>query len=462
MTSSGHWWPWAALVASVVFLAAGQFWLAPHYGWWNDEVYSLWASDPTGPAQRLTGDSNPPLYYFLLRLARIIASDPRVAMLLVNGGALLASCGFVLATARARARPERAALVCAWFIASGVTMFFFQESRAFFLGACLGLVAAWMATLHLEGTQPKRWALILAATGTAAAFTHFYAGLLTGCLGAALVAYGLAAGRRELVAPGLVLGIASTLAFALWFGVASQPLTRISWIRFTFAEVRDALWVVRSLTVGPAWMLLPIGAVFALGAMQKSLRPHLIVFAVASALFVVLPLLISLKTPIIVGRYWCVGLALLAIPIALVVDVLRANHRALQRAGVALAALCAMSAAGFGLATTHRFLIDEPVWSFADLVGVSARNCGPHSVSVPGFEHLYATASGLPVSTFVAPARSPPQRSPGCRIVAWAEDVPADVDAIPDMLAFVGLPATEENLQLERTRTGFVLFRETR
>ena len=37
------------------------------------------------------------------------------------------------------------------------------------------------------------------------------------------------------------------------------------------------------------------------------MRTHLRVFAIAGVLFTLLPLLASLKTPIVVGRYWMIG-----------------------------------------------------------------------------------------------------------------------------------------------------------
>lgn len=454
-----RWWAWAALAASVVFFAAGQAWLSPHYGWWHDEIYSMWASAPTSPWDRVVADSNPPGYFLLLRLARMIVGDVRIAVMLISVLSIAGAVAFVVRTGRAAGHLDAALLASALFIASGVTMFFSQEARAFLLGACIGLVAVWTAALSLLGKRPNGWQFILALAGAAAALTHFYAALLAGCVGAALVAYGLVGRKRELIAPGLVLGAASSIVFGVWFLMASGRLDRIEWITFSLAEVRSAIWVVRSLTVGPAWALVPVAMVFGYGAvMRQDLRPMLAVLAFAAALFVLIPVAISFKMPIIVGRYWCVGLSLLAVPLAVMIVDFASTQGRLQRAALALAALCVLIGSVSGLTMTRRFLVEEPTFSFAARVGALAQGCAPTSIVVPDFLKLYATASGLPDAVFRLPDRNAAAPGGSCPVVAWAEEAPPTT-TMAGMLAVVGLPGSGEGLRAERTATGFILLR---
>lgn len=449
-----------ALGGAIIYLIVAQVWLSPSYGWWQDELYSLWVSDPSGPLQRLLFDTNPPLYFFALRLARSVVPDERSAMLAVSALALFSVSALLLTTARTAMRQRCAAIALALFMTSGVTTFFFQEARAFFPAACIGLAASWMVVLLIERKPPRRVGITLALLAAAAAAMHFYAALLTGCLAAGLLAFALFGKRRDLVTPALVLGVSSVVFFGAWFAVAADRTERIGWIVFSMEEVRGALWMVRSFVLGPSWALLLAAPLVVFAALQPRLQPALFAFAVAIALFFSLPILISFKLPIIVGRYWCVGVGLFVTPMALLLDELSTSASRNRMIALGLAALTVLVSIVSGLLIARRFLVAEAVWANAALVRELGRGCGPRTIAVPAYISLYSTASGLPASTFaVSTPAAPVAVGGGCRVVAWAEMVAAEVKE-EDLLPRLGWTRPPGDLRIIRTRTGFVALRD--
>jgi len=68
-----------------------------------------------------------------------------------------------------------------------------------------------------------------------------------------------------------------------------------------------AFWYVKVVTVGPRLLLLFMAVLLSAGLLYKRTRPLVIVFGIAFGLFVLLPVVISLKKPILAGRYWMIG-----------------------------------------------------------------------------------------------------------------------------------------------------------
>lgn len=455
----------AVLGAAFIILAAVQLWLAPGQGWWNDEMFSLWASDPAGGLfTHVASDSNPPLYFIMLQFVRTLFADPRTAVMASSLIILITTSAFVLSISRTPEWRAWGAIAIAAFVVNGVVAFMFQEARAFLLGASIVFAAAWQCMLIVADANAPRRPIALGVLGLLAALTHFYAALALGSLAAGLVGWGVIGRRRDLVIPGLILGASAVLTFGAWYGYASARVANIAWIQFSVDAVREALWYVRSLVLGPAWMVLPLASLFGFAAWRApALRPNLVVLAVAGALFFLLPVLISLKTPIIMGRYWTIGAALM--PIALVLIAREFWSNPAQTRGkliVGAAAGFVFLSAGFGAIGARRLMQVEPVWSGASLVAERAASCAPGSIGVPDQPHLYATASALPENLFVpAPQASAPT---GCAVLGWAEHVlRGDGYSLnapeADLLEMVGVAAPAEGVTIERHASGFVILR---
>ena len=452
----------AALGAGFVILAAVQLWLAPAQGWWNDEVFSLWASDPAaGVFTNVASDSNPPFYFIVLQIVRTPVGDPRTAVMVASTLMLLATSAFVLSISRTPEWRTWAAIAIAAFAVNGVVAFMFQEARAFLLGGCIVFAAAWQSAIMLANAEAPRRLTTLSVLGALAALTHFYAALALGSLAAGLVVWALVARRRDLLIPGLVLGASAVLVFGAWYAYASARVANIAWIEFSFANVRDALWYVRSLALGPAWLAAPLALIVGYAVWRApTIRPSLVVFAIAGALFVLLPILISFKTPIIMGRYWSVGAPLLVVTLVLIArDFWSAPHG--RAVALAIGAFV-LATAAFGAAGARHLMQVEPVWSGAPLVAERGASCAPGSIRVPNQPNLYASASGLPEATFAPLAQA--VGSSDCPVLGWAEHVlRGDGYSLSapeaDLLDMVGVTAPAEGVTIARHASGFVILR---
>jgi hypothetical protein len=453
----------AALGAAFIILAAVQLWLAPGQGWWNDEMFSLWASDPAaGLLTHVASDSNPPLYFIVLQLVRTLFADPRTAVMIASALMLLATSAFTFSISRTQEWRTWAAIAIAAFVVNGVVAFMFQEARAFLLGACIVFAAAWqcMLVVNDEGTPPRP--IALAVLGVLAAMTHFYAALALGSLAGGLVVWSLLGKRRDLLVPGLILGGVAVLTFGAWYAYASARVANIAWIDFSPNAVRAALWYVRSLEIGPNWMALPLVAIFGFAAWKApALRPSLIVLAIAGVLFFALPVLISLKTPIIMGRYWTVGAAFVPIALVLIARAFWSNP-AQGKLVAGAAGAFVLASAVFGAAGARLLMQVEPVWSGASLVAELAASCAPGSVRVPDQPHLYAAASGLAENVFVPFAQT--STPTDCPVLGWAEHVlRGDGYSLnapeAELLELIGVTAPAEGVTIARHPSGYVILR---
>lgn len=452
-----------ALGAAFIVLAAVQLWLAPGQGWWNDEMFSLWASDPAaGLFTNVASDSNPPLYFIVLQFVRTLFADPRVAMMIASALMLVGTGAFVLSISRTPEWRTWAAITFAAFVVNGVVAFMFQEARAFLLGACIVFAAAWQCMLMVNDADAPRRPIALAVLGVLAAMTHFYAALALGSIAGGLVLWALLGKRQDLLVPGLILGAAAVLTFGAWYAYASARVANIAWIDFSPDAVRAALWYVRSLEIGPTWMALPLVAIFGFAAWKApDLRPSLIVLAIAMALFFVLPVLISFKTPIIMGRYWSVGAAFVPIALVLIARAFWSNP-AQGKLVAGAAAVFVLATAAFGAAGARHLMQVEPVWSGAALVAERAASCAPGSVRVPDQPHLYAAASGLAENLFVPFAQT--SAPTDCPVLGWAEHVlRGDGYSLnapeAELLEMIGVTAPPEGVTIARHPSGYVILR---
>ena len=82
-------WTLALLCVAAALFVAVQVSLHLINDWWSDELFSLWASDTRIPfgsifPSRILPDSNPPLYFSLLYVIRLLISDDRLATIALN------------------------------------------------------------------------------------------------------------------------------------------------------------------------------------------------------------------------------------------------------------------------------------------------------------------------------------------------------------------------------------------
>jgi hypothetical protein len=144
--------------------------------------------------------------------------------------------------------------------------------------------------------------------GLVAGLAHVYAALLCCCLAAGLVVLSCTDNRRgDLLRPALALGLSAGIVILAFIAFAMDRVDQANWIDFSYQSILSAYWDVRRLALGSRLATISFIVLFATGLTVRSTRPSLAAFGVAWALFVMVPLLVSLAQPIILGRYWLIG-----------------------------------------------------------------------------------------------------------------------------------------------------------
>ncbi len=99
-------WLNIVFVLCVALLFAGELAsVSAISGWWFDDLFSLWASEPTLPfgvvfRERILTDFNPPLYFSLLHLVRQAIPDDGIAVIAVNIGAIAVAAAAIYLPSR--------------------------------------------------------------------------------------------------------------------------------------------------------------------------------------------------------------------------------------------------------------------------------------------------------------------------------------------------------------------------
>ena len=483
-------WMDGALVvgASAVFVAA-EVSINAVNGWWADELASLWASDPSLPfmrafSERIAPDTNPPLYYVVLYCARWLISDDRTAVLAVNIASIMIAAGAVFAASRRAGLSRLAVYGIAAFALSGPVLVYTSEGRSYCLGLAAVFVASWYAALAIRDPHRRPVLASFIAIGAVAALTHVYAALLCGALGAGLLTSALFSHRRDLVGPGLALGLSASMVFAIWVSMTWGSLSRVGWIEFSPRLVLRAAHDVEALTIGWLFNLFLLIALLVFGIRDRATRRFFITFGVAFTLFVLLPVVASFKQPIIVGRYWLLGASALTTLVTFAAWTwFSAGHRLAERRKMRLVA--ASGALLFLCASTMHGVVAAPsqvdrkgIWKGAKMVRPLLDDCPVGAIHVStatgidGNQYLspeyllwgFSKMSGASPSLFAdVELKSTPTVSPAmtpCPVLGWAENnwgVSQATDA--QLLRFLKIDASPDEVDIRRHLTGFVVLK---
>ena len=331
-----------AFLGSLYIFARDQHAISTINGWWGDELFSLWASEPTqrfgdALAQRILPDSNPPLYYSVLYWTRQAIGDARSATTLINLAALTAAVLSVLYFSKKTDSLTLGLIGCATFLLSGPVLRYTAEGRSYLAALALTFVASWLSASAILSPRRPPALTSFALLGALSATIHVYSALMCCCLAAGLFVAAWLWRRSDLWAPSLALGIpagALTLAW-LAYAYAAGLFGNFAWIPYSVdkififagevilnafpvganiaaldyalhtagAPLRDVI-----LTAYPS--IISVGVIiliFGLGLLTKRLRIASAAFGVCFLLFFLLPVAASFKQPIIVGRYWMIG-----------------------------------------------------------------------------------------------------------------------------------------------------------
>jgi hypothetical protein len=470
-----------ALVVVPLFFIE-QVYISRVNGWWWPELFSLVATNPelsfAHAAGNIATDSIPPLYLSLLYAVRKLISDDRSAVITLNLSGFLVSAIAVIMASRKAGMLRLGVLSIFVFLLSGPVLRYTPEARAYLWAFGLAFVAIWFSALAVEVPQRRPELASFALIGVIAAILHVYTALLCAALAAAVLILALAQRRRDLAAPGLVLGISASLVLLLWLAAllewAPKTIGNISYLQFTTYGVLNALWEVSKTALGRSLLTLPLIGLIVLGLIRSNTRPITLMILIANAIFIIVPLVVSIMKPIITARYWLIGAPSL---IVLMIFLMRAwlkdgfakpGRPILQVAtGIALTLLFVSDGLGFGSA--RFFVASKKIWNGAALVAPLVQQCPANSVHVDshGFGmgvDAYAYIARAPKALFVdaAKASTAPLRpdDTACPILGWVEHVDTgdpDYGTDEKLLGLLKIDASPAEVQIDRYVSGYVV-----
>ena len=513
----------SAFLGALYIFAHDQQAIGTINGWWEDELYSLWASEPAqhfadALSQRILPDSNPPLYYAVLYWMRHLIADERSATTFINLGALTVAVLSVLYISKKSDTLPLGLFGCATFLLSGPVLRYSAEGRSYLCAIALTFVASWLcASALLVPRRPPAWSGF-ALLGALSAMIHVYSALMCCCLAAGLFVAAWFWRRSDLWIPSLALGIpAGALTFAwLAYAHATGSVENLAWIQFSPAKVIIAAGEVMLLafpvgvdiaaldfalhTAGaplPDVILAAFPGILAFGLIvlilcyglsSKRLGAASAAFGVCFLLFFALPVAASFKQPIIIGRYWMIGtpgaIVVLLFLIREWIDDISERGKGWPFslcAAAAAAAVVGMTTFN-GFAAARAFIIAKPIWSGAAVVARLGENCPLPSVRIlihsPPFldaaKYFYTTVSKMPegafIPIFLGGGNSDRHSShhPSCPILGWAEHVIPDVVHVDvqkatdqELLSLLKIDIASGEAQILRHKKGYVVLRRT-
>jgi hypothetical protein len=178
---SAQWWArftafLISFIASIAFTVE-VYDISDVNGWWFDELWSLWATDPRmnfneAVSERIIYDTTPPLYYVVLFLTRRLITDERSAVILLNLGLIVAFAAAIIVGSRKQRMMPWASIAIGAFLCSGPILRYVIEGRAYLMAMVIVFAASWYSALAVKSDGFPKSRETLACLGTVAALTH--------------------------------------------------------------------------------------------------------------------------------------------------------------------------------------------------------------------------------------------------------------------------------------------------
>jgi hypothetical protein len=308
-----------------------------------------------------------------------------------------------------------------------------------------------------------------------AGLTHVYAALFCCCLAAGLVVLSYTHNRRrDLIRPALALGLSAgivILAFTAW---SMDRVSQADWIELSYQSVLAAYWYVKRLALGSRLTTISFAVFFVTGLTMRSTRQFAAAFGMAWALFILIPLLVSLSQPIIVGRYWLIGApSLIVFVVFLMKEFCRlgcqADHSRLYWGGHLASLLFLVFIDAYGYFQARILTFEKPIWRGAQIVSPLLQDCRVSSVHVNQlFVSMFAVAAHVPEDLFVAvnssDARLLSSNNCACPVLGWAEHVFHDASLYKsdeELLSMLRIRISPSAVDIYRHQTGFVVMKRS-
>ena len=416
----------------------------------------------------------------MLHFVRQIVSDDGAAVIALNVGAIIAAAVAVFTPSWRVGLRGLAVAGIAAFVLSGPILYFASEGRSYVCALSIVFVTSWYAALAITGFPDQLSLARCLILGCLAALTHVYAALFCGSLAAGLLALAVFTERKELLKPGLALGLSATVVFGVWLSIAFRSIGNIAWIHFSVRDVLTAALSVKELAMGSNMVAIIVIGLFVYGLFSLSTRSLFIAFGVAFALFALLPLITSFVRPLITSRYWQIGASALPVMLTFAARswiVKCSGAPADNRLMAAAAVLCCLAtSSALGFANALYYLPTKPFWSGGDLVQPLLARCNGATVHVYyenssrpyvtwpeamlGFKKVAGSSSILFIDAqenstpFISAAAS------SCAVLGWAEHTWDWRDLKDDgLLRLLKIEASADEVQIVRHKSGFVILK---
>ncbi len=401
----------------------------------------------------------------------------------MNIGAIIAAAVAVYIPSRRMGLSGLAIAGIAAFVLSGPVLYFAPEGRSYVTALSVVFVTSWYVALAITGFPEQLTLTRAAILGCLAALTHVYAALSCGCLAAGLVIFALFYKRKDLLKPGLALGLSASIVFALWLGVGYKALDRIEWIEFSVRKVLTAALSVKELAIGSNVSVLIVLALFAFGLYSTATRALFIVFSIGFLLYTVLPVLTSFVQPIVTNRYWQIGAAALPVVVTFAARTWIVEGFAAPRGKSLIAAAAALvflvTSSFLGFANARHYMSSKPFWTGADVVRPLLAQCGGAAVHIyydnterpynpwPSAMWGFHKMAGTSQTTFLdAQDDSTSWLAAGnssCPVLGWAEHAWSWEDLKDsDLLRLLKIEASASEIDVLRHFRGFVILKRDR
>jgi hypothetical protein len=261
---------------------------------------------------------------------------------------------------------------------------------------------------------------------------------------------------------------------------------KVFWIKFDWQHVLTAAGKSAVFSAAPLWILITFVLIYALERNRPANRSLIILFVTTYALFLLLPILISFRLPIVSARYWVIG-APGIIVFAAFLFWAWAQENPPQKTGTkswappAALAVLALGVILASFAVAYIGVSAKLVWRGSAPLRTLIATCNVRSIRVassyarqdgktfadgslvPGFAYLTAR----PESVFIDVSREPgPFIADGdaaCPVLGWAENLDPSVvkNAGPgELLQILKIDAATADVDIERQKSGYVVLRK--